>query len=314
MQGWITFVLDATTRTMHGRPTDVAKETLRVVQKGEFSVDGRKVKLGRARLSLATRKAVMYQDGRNLDSKPSDAVPCVYLFRGDAFEAAGWSSKLNSESSVVVLDFASDSEPGGGYRGNQQGTQEESLCRRSNLGFGLEALGDAFPIPTYGAAFVPEVCVFRGREDAGYPFLSEPFWIGGVIAASLRCVSSDNQLDKKQASFVRAKIDGVLAIAKHHGHRTLVLGPWGCGAFGNSARCVAELFSDAIQGPYGRGLDTIVFAFLRPDKFSDFAAVFNDALVVDARTANLRNFSASDGDLALGTSEHGNTEEARCAR
>ena len=42
----------------------------------------------------------------------------------------------------AVLDFASDSNPGGGFRGSQQGTQEEELCRQSNLGVCLEALYD----------------------------------------------------------------------------------------------------------------------------------------------------------------------------
>ena len=67
---------------------------------------------------------------------------------------------------------------------NQQGTQEESLCRRSNLACGLESL--EYPIPALGAAWVPDVCVFRTDERAGYQLLETPFWIGGVIACALR--------------------------------------------------------------------------------------------------------------------------------
>ena len=37
-----------------------------------------------------------------------------------------------------VLDFASDSNPGGSWRSKQQGTQEEELCRCSSLGICLE--------------------------------------------------------------------------------------------------------------------------------------------------------------------------------
>lgn len=79
-------------------------------------------------------------------STHSSAAVVMEVVEEDSFDAAlttmtRESSSLSSSSSSFppcVLDFASDSKPGGGWRTKQQGTQEESLCRRSSLGCCLE--------------------------------------------------------------------------------------------------------------------------------------------------------------------------------
>lgn len=256
------------------------------------------MRMERARLAKSTRGAVMHSDGRDLHlhqnsgggasgsshaGGEAESSPRVVLFRGDSFGAACWSLVQDPTCSLAVLDFASDSEPGGGYKGNQRGTQEESLCRRSNLALGLEALAASYPIPTLGAAYVPEVCVFRAGEDAGYALWPEPVWLGGVIAAALRSADAgDGALEPRQAAFLRSKIDGILSIAKHHSHRAVVLGAWGCGAFGNSAQCVASVFHEALRGPHGLGLDTVIFALVGNEKFLAFHNVFQMAEQVPA--------------------------------
>ena len=159
----------------------------------------------------------------------------------------------------------------GGYKSNQQGTQEESLCRRSNLACGLESL--EYPIPALGAAWVPDVCVFRADERAGYQLLETPFWIGGVIACALRNFRSDTE---KDLEFVRQKIETVLAVAASQGHTSLVLGAWGCGAFGNDAPLVARLFAEALRLANGI-FATVVFALVSQGHFDAFEGVFPDA-------------------------------------
>mmetsp|Transcript_71180 Transcript_71180/g.123517 ORF Transcript_71180/g.123517 Transcript_71180/m.123517 type:complete len:419 (-) Transcript_71180:116-1372(-) len=270
----------------HQKPSDVAKDTLQILRNARYTHGGSPVVLDRVRLANSTRKSTMYSDGRELPSllvndSGAEQSPRVVLFEGSSFEAACWALSEDPVCSPAVLDFASDSEPGGGYKGNQQSTQEESLCRRSNLALGLEALSDKYPIPALGAAYVPDVCVFRGDEPEGYPLWSQPVWMGGVIAAALRCVDTGGEsLDPKQAAFVRSKIDGVLSIARHHRHNVLVLGAWGCGAFGNTASCIAEVFREAIHGPHALGLSTVIFPLVRKENSQAFSAVWHDALRV----------------------------------
>ena len=53
----------------------------------------------------------------------------------------------------------------------------------------------------------------------------------------------------------------MLAAAAKYGYKTLVLGAWGCGAFGNKPKDVAEYFRQVIiDEGYGKGFDEICFA------------------------------------------------------
>ena len=43
------------------------------------------------------------------------------------------------------------------------------------------------------------------------------------------------------------RIEGILSVAAHLGYRVLVLGAFGCGAFGNDPNIVSELFRSCIE-------------------------------------------------------------------
>jgi uncharacterized protein (TIGR02452 family) len=53
-----------------------------------------------------------------------------------------------------------------------------------------------------------------------------------------------------------------LGIAAGHGHESVILGAWGCGAFGNDSREIAELFAAALSGPFQGVSSRVVFAIL----------------------------------------------------
>eukprot|EP01046_Picozoa_sp_COSAG06_P067868 COSAG06_NODE_17784_length_921_cov_1.879562_1_plen_198_part_10 len=103
-----------------------------------------------ARLRDAPSVTVAIEDTWRLPSGgrgggSSGPAGALTLFAGGSFEAALWlldgaAAEDSAEAArrPLVLDFASDSNPGGGWRGKQQGTQEESLCRQSNLGLAAE--------------------------------------------------------------------------------------------------------------------------------------------------------------------------------
>jgi len=167
----------------------VAAETLAIVKAGRYRVAAALdpavgdpgaarasvVDLNKSRLKAASANTTMLNCLSSLRLPPllpgSGYKTDVVLFNGDSFAAAAWMLRGAAESNgclppPLVLDFASDSNPGGGFRGNQQGTQEESLCRRSNLGACLEAVfaqtGSAGYMPDDGAVYAPDVVVFRG--------------------------------------------------------------------------------------------------------------------------------------------------------
>jgi uncharacterized protein (TIGR02452 family) len=59
---------------------------------------------------------------------------------------------------------------------------------------------------------------------------------------------------------VTARAERVLRVAAAHGHRTLVLGAWGCGVFANSPAEVASAFRTALTRV--SAFERVVFAVL----------------------------------------------------
>ena len=232
-----------------------AQETCRLLAAGRYKVDGQKVTLREPK----TRGVVTEPVYRSVRAAPAGAPAGLRLraVRASSFAAASQLVLEEGHPSVAVLDFASDSEPGGGWRGRQQGTQEEALCRASSLGRALERL--PYPLATYGAAVVPEVVVFRS-DDRECRLLPRPFQVGVVAAALRNFGDGDMALDGTQRAHLARKVDSVLAAAANHGFRELVLGAWGCGAFGNGAAHVAAAFVQALQGDYDGIFRQVVFA------------------------------------------------------
>jgi uncharacterized protein (TIGR02452 family) len=56
------------------------------------------------------------------------------------------------------------------------------------------------------------------------------------------------------------RITRVLAMAQAYGYDTLVLGAWGCGAFGNDPHRTARDFRAALEGPFSGAFAHVVFA------------------------------------------------------
>merc|ERR1712083_1157250 len=64
---------------------------------------------------------------------------------------------------------------------------------------------------------------------------------------------------------VRLRMRSVLHAAKMSGFPNLVLGAWGCGAFGNPPHLVAPLFREQLESPEFRGaFEKIIFAVVDP--------------------------------------------------
>ena len=74
------------------------------------------------------------------------------------------------------------------------------------------------------------------------------------------------------------KIRTILRIAAHEGRRNLVLGAFGCGAFGNPPTAVAGFFKDVLQEIEFRGrFEVVWFAVIERSGSQNFA-IFKDAL------------------------------------
>lgn len=168
----------------------------------------------------------------------------------------------------VALNFASARHPGGGFLSGAR-AQEESLARASALyacldGNPMYAWHEQHRNPFYTdyAIYSPHVPVFREESGA---LLDEPY-----LCAFITCpaVNARVALERDPACrpAIRAamarRIERVLAIAAAHNHPHIILGAWGCGAFGNDPLEIATLFRAALAGPYRDAFAEVVFAIL----------------------------------------------------
>ena len=75
----------------------------------------------------------------------------------------------------------------------------------------------------------------------------------------------------------QAKVASVLGTAAAFGHKSLVLGAWGCGAFGNPPEVVSRAFATQLRSPaFDGAFERVIFAIpddeLRQAFDSAFAA------------------------------------------
>ena len=59
---------------------------------------------------------------------------------------------------------------------------------------------------------------------------------------------------------MKRRIEKVLTIALVHGHRSIVLGAWGCGVFQNDPNDIAKYFKEIIENKFKNEFKKIVFA------------------------------------------------------
>jgi uncharacterized protein (TIGR02452 family) len=69
----------------------------------------------------------------------------------------------------------------------------------------------------------------------------------------------------------------VLAIARAYRYAALVLGAWGCGAFGNDVRRTARDFRDALENEFSGAFAAVVFAIADWSPERRFLGPFREA-------------------------------------
>lgn len=162
----------------------------------------------------------------------------------------------------AALNFANAYTPGGGYRRGSQ-AQEEDLCRLiPQLITTLEAA--KYPIEPHECLVTRDLPAIR--EIGTYQLCACKGTVN-ILTAAMPMGLEDTETGTEQEWYetVRLRMRAVLQAAKTSGFPNLVLGAWGCGAFGNPPIAVARLFKETLcleefRGCFGK----IVFAIVDP--------------------------------------------------
>ena len=178
---------------------------------------------------------------------------------------------------VVSLNFASATQPGGGFLTGAR-AQEEYLCRSSAL---YLAIKDS-PMYAYhrreghkrysdAMIYSPEVPVFRDDE---HRLLPKPYLASFITSAAPLTKHLHPEELVRIPDILRERIRKILTVAQIHGHDSLVLGAWGCGAFGNDGHLVAALFHQALETDFKGAFKEVTFAIVDTSPEEKFIGPF----------------------------------------
>ncbi|WQF82818.1 Putative hypothetical protein CHP02452 [Colletotrichum destructivum] len=157
----------------------------------------------------------------------------------------------NKEARVAILNMASPLTPGGGFV-NGASSQEESLCMRTTL---LPSLKDEYyRLPELGAVYTPDVLVFRDDDSDEVLEKKDRWFVDCISAAMLRNPETERDeasgfsyyVHEKDRQTILEKMKVVLRVCQMKGVKKIVLGAWGCGAYGNPVAEVAKAWSKAL--------------------------------------------------------------------
>jgi uncharacterized protein (TIGR02452 family) len=266
----------------HIAAIEMGREAVAIGESGQYTApSGRLVEIG-AQIETAVKGTVAYPPDNSLvDSQPGDYATQIEIVNETTLAAT---TRLIAQGyHPVALNFASATHPGGGFLSGAL-AQEEYLarssalyqCIRRNVMYHYHRR-HYDPMYSDYMLYSPHVPVFR--DSNGIELLEEPYTVSMITAAAVNA----NQLPWERRTAIRAvmwpRILKVLAVGLHHGHNAIVLGAWGCGAFGNDGNEIARLFARALTENFRGAYGAIVFAILdwSPERrfIQPFASAFN---------------------------------------
>lgn len=237
------------------------ENTLYCFRQGFYMDNRKKVKLQPLK-QLMEAKVILPHTPLNLDwvgvhfasaIKGKCEISCVSQDSFQAAEALN-SSRLKSSNEILVLNFANPVNPGGGVRHGAR-AQEEDLCRRSSLLFSLEGeqaqsyydYNRRLDFARGSDALILSPCVEIIKNEEG-ELLKEPFCVSVLTCAAPYIAKGFNGMSQSEYfNLLYQRIVRMLQAAASGNYRRLVLGAWGCGAFGNDASVIAVLFEKALK-------------------------------------------------------------------
>jgi uncharacterized protein (TIGR02452 family) len=177
----------------------------------------------------------------------------------------------DKKSKIGVLNFASAKHPGGGvWKGAQ--SQEESLCRASTL---YPCLTTEFLKDNYYSyhiekkseysdriIYIPNIIVFKTDDNVFSQETNEKDWYNiDVISCAAHNQKAYKVNYEKLKQINYDKIKAIIECAVENNVDILILGAFGCGAFGNDPKLVSKTFKKIlIDEEYYKYFENVHFA------------------------------------------------------
>ncbi|MFO1437598.1 MAG: TIGR02452 family protein [Verrucomicrobiaceae bacterium] len=300
----------------------LGRSALEVIKEGGYELSGTKVSIDNEMKAAINNTISLPPQAILPEAKSREKYLTTIQVRNETTLVA---AKMLFERGCnpLALNFANGVHPGGGFLSGAL-AQEEVLCRSSGLYQTLYTKGAemyaahndyAHKLSSDWAILSPEVPVFR--SDSG-DFLISPWRLSFVTCAAPYCNDLPYNEKIEAAALLRKRIARVLSIADAYGYTSLVLGAWGCGAFGNSPLTTAKDFRDLLCHEFRGCFKEVVFAItdwsperrflgpfrdvfdLEPTKFDHTGALLHILMKVTRPDGNTQEVSLELGDNAKG--------------
>jgi uncharacterized protein (TIGR02452 family) len=244
---------------------EMGHETVGILQAGFYhSPSGERVRIA-GEVEFARGHSCLYKPNSLWDDPPSGAVESVI----EIIEESTLSAARRLEPThPCCLNFASARHPGGGFLSGSR-AQEESLSRASALYACIAPQREMYDFNNarrtclYSDYMVysPRVPVFR--DDEGI-LLEKPYFTSIITAAAVNAGALHRDEEPLIEATMRQRTAKVMRLAHLHGHSTVVLGAWGCGAFRNDPELIARIFAELLRpgGTFHNVFGHVVFAIL----------------------------------------------------
>lgn len=183
-------------------------------------------------------------------------------------------------SNIGVLVFASAKHPCGGFL-NGAMAQEEAIAYCSTL-YGNQMGKEGSRFYDYNlknrnkyynsVMTIGDIEIFK---DEKFKLLDSTIKVKAITSAAVNfnyLEKSSEKYNKKEANKIMYdRMERVIDLLIHHGSRTIILGAFGCGVFGNSPQNIANMWYDILEkGRKKEYFDTIIFSVLDNKKTSNY--------------------------------------------
>ena len=219
----------------------------------------------------------------------------VTVVKRRTLEAAIAAQKKYLELRIAVHNFASASNPGGGVLHGSR-AQEESLCRCSTLYpvLNSDANRKNFysvnrerknPLHDDACIYTPEITVCKSDTDKPTRLPRDKWDLVDVVtvaAPNLR--ERPNNIynpgnakpakisDEELFALQEKRLRHMFAVVAHHGAEIFVTGAFGCGAFQNNPKVVAEAYKKILAEFDGCFKEVVFAIYCRPQETQNFDA------------------------------------------
>lgn len=280
---------------------ETAEDTLRIIDQGSYlNSQGEKIDISKM-IGAAVKNSKLYTPEElnqlkenlkeNFNTSDEKIETEIEVNNETSLVAAERLKREAGFKKVAVLNFASGTNPGGGFL-NGSGAQEESLARSSGLYPCIKSKKEMYQANrNYNSAlykdymiYSPEVPVFKKDEGS---LLDRPYQVSfitapAVNAGAVKANESRNNI-KKIEPIMKERIAKILVLAAAEENEALVLGAFGCGVFQNDPQFVAEYFRKYLfdNSYFKNYFKIVVFAVLDRSKSKKTFKTFKEKLLRD---------------------------------